>query len=340
MAVQPGRQDESWPLPIDPNLVSAFRNEVLSARSVLIGTHLNPDGDALGSALALSAYLRAEQVDHEVLCNNPAPANLKFLPGVDRIRQSPSREREWDLGIVLDLDTLDRLGKVKPFFEACTRLVVIDHHVPHEAPGDVRIVDTSKPATAVILTNLLVALSANLSPDMATCLLAGIVTDTGSFRFRNTTPESLEISARLLSLGGNLEEITENVYQTRPLAAVRLLGFTLERIRLRAHDQLGWSVITAEDYQKCEAMDEHTEGFVNEILSIETVQIAALIRQPGPGRLVRCSLRSRGDHDVAEVARRFGGGGHRNAAGCTFEADIEEAESTLVAALEQCLASS
>ncbi|MBV6458239.1 MAG: Bifunctional oligoribonuclease and PAP phosphatase NrnA [Fimbriimonadaceae bacterium] len=340
MAVQPGRQDESWPLPIDPALVSAFRNEILSARSVLVGTHLNPDGDALGSALALSEYLRAEQVDHEVLCNNAAPANLRFLPGVDRIRQAPVQEREWDLGIVLDLDTLDRLGKVKPFFESCARLVVIDHHVPHEAPGNLRIVDTSKPATAVILANLLVALGATITPPMATCLLAGIVTDTGSFRFRNTTPESLEIAARLLSVGGSLEEITENVYHTRPLAAVRLLGVTLERIRLRSGNRLGWSVISADDYQTCEAMDEHTEGFVNEILSIDTVQIAALIRQPGPGRLVRCSLRSRGHYDVAEVARQFGGGGHRNAAGCTFETTLEEAELTLVAALEQCLASS
>lgn len=340
MAVQPGRQDDSWPVPIDPNLVSAFRNELLSARSVLVGTHLNPDGDALGSALALSEYLRSEQVDHEVLCNNPAPTNLRFLPGVDRVRQAPIQDREWDLGIVLDLDTLDRLGKVKPFFEACTRLVVIDHHVPHEAPGDLRIVDTTKPATAVILANLLAALGANITPSMATCLLAGIVTDTGSFRFRNTTPESLEIAARLLSVGGNLEEITENVYQTRPLAAVRLLGVTLERIRLRADGRLGWSAISAEDYQACGAMDEHTEGFVNEILSIETVQIAALIRQPGPGRLVRCSLRSRGNYDVAEVARQFGGGGHRNAAGCTLETTLGDAESILVAALEQCLASS
>lgn len=336
MALQTGPSDDAH-AEFDAAVVAAFKSEIRSARSILVGTHLNPDGDALGSALALSEYLESEQLDHEVLCNNAAPASLKFLPGVERVRQTPSADIDWDLGIVLDLDKLERLGKTRPYFESCRRLVVIDHHVPDEAPGDVRIVDTTKPATAVILANLLMALNAEITPSMATCLLTGIVTDTGSFRFPNTTPESLELAAQLLSLGGNLEQIAENVYQTRPLVAVRLLGIVLENLQLASDDRLGWSTISVQDYETCGATEEHTEGFVNEILAIETVQIAALIRQPGQGRLIRCSLRSRGNHDVAEVARMFGGGGHRNAAGCTFETTMEEAEATLIGVLKQCL---
>lgn len=317
--------------------MAAFRDELASASTVLIGTHLNPDGDALGSALAMGMYLDAIGLRCEVLCHHSAPRNLRFLPGVNRVRQEP-KEEKYDLGIILDLDSMDRLGRTEPFFASCSRLIVIDHHIPHDAPGDVRIVDTSAPATAVILTRLLIALGAKVTPDMATCLLTGIVTDTGSYRFRNTTPEALAASAYLLERGGDLEKISEEIFQSKPLSAVRLLGHTLEMMRLECEDQIAWSVLSNDDFAVAQASDEDTEGFVNEMLFITSVQIAALLREPKRGR-VRCSLRSRGDYDVAEVARYFGGGGHRNAAGCTLDMPLEEAEAQLVARLKACLAS-
>src|SRR5687767_13797879 len=162
-----------------------FLQELERASSVLIGTHLNPDGDALGSALALSLFLDQKGISSEVLCHHGAPDNLQFLPGVGRVRQEPTYEKH-DLCVVLDLDSLERLGNTEQFFSECTRLIVIDHHVPHEAPGDLRIVDTTAPATASILTDLLFESGSQVTPEMATCLLTGIVTDTGSFRFRNT----------------------------------------------------------------------------------------------------------------------------------------------------------
>ena len=194
---------------------------------MLIGTHLNPDGDALGSALAMSHYLTSLEIPNEIICHHAAPRNLHFLPGVDLVHQVPQLEFH-DLGIILDLDTLERLGDTAPFFEKLPRLVVIDHHVPHEAPGDLRIVDTSAPATALILTRLLRDLGATFSSEIATCLLTGIVTDTGSFKFRNTTPEALSLSATLLEHGADLNQISEEVFQTKPLASARLLGHTLE----------------------------------------------------------------------------------------------------------------
>jgi phosphoesterase RecJ-like protein len=312
--------------------------ELKGARRVLVGTHLNPDGDALGSALAMAYLLDELGVECEVVCNNPAPWSLEFLPGVHRLRQAPLL-RDHDLGVVLDLDALDRLGRTRPYFEALPRLIVVDHHIPHESPGHVRLIDATAPATALILTRLVRHSGVRINASMATCLLAGIVTDTGSFRFSNTTPEALSLSAELLACGGDIATISEEVYQKKPLPAVRLLGRLLAKMRIECDARLATASLDVEDFLETEAGEEHTEGLVNELLAIRTVRIAAVIREPKPGK-VRASLRSRGEVDVAEVARRFGGGGHRNAAGCTFDEPLEMAERRLVEALKTCLESS
>ncbi|HJP83297.1 MAG TPA: bifunctional oligoribonuclease/PAP phosphatase NrnA [Fimbriimonadaceae bacterium] len=318
-------------------LAPEFLTAVQSASSVLIGTHLNPDGDALGSALAVSHWLDAMGIANEVLCHHMPPRNLRFLPGVSRIRQTP-KEDKYDLGIVVDLDSLERLGNTEPFFSSCERTIFIDHHVPHDAPGDIRIVDTAAPATAVILTRLMHELQVEISPDIATCLITGIVTDTGSFRFRNTTPESLSLAAQLLEQGGNINLVSEQVFQSKPISSARLLGYALERMCLDCDDRICWSVLTIDDFEQNHATDEDTEGFVNELLTIETVQISAILREPKRGK-IRCSLRSRGAYDVAAVARTFGGGGHRNAAGCNFEGAVSDAVEQLVVELKRCLES-
>jgi len=326
------------PMRVVRELASAFQEEIQKASSVIIGTHLNPDGDALGCALAFSLYLDSIGVENEVLCHHKAPRNLEFLPKVDQVQQEAKKDH-YDLGVILDLDAMDRLGRTEQFFGTCKRLIVIDHHIPHNKPGDLRIVDSDSPATAVILTRLLMEIGADITGPMATCLLTGIVTDTGSFRFRNTTPDALSVSAYLLEQGGDLNKISEEVFQNKPLSAARLLGRVLETMKLACDDRLAWSSISIQDFQHSGAKDEDTEGFVNEILSIMSVQIAVLLREPKPGK-VRVSIRSRGDLDVAEVARDFGGGGHKNAAGCVFELPILEVEERLVRRLKVCLESS
>src|SRR5579862_8767048 len=165
-------------LPLSADLAQAFDQVVERASSVIIGTHLNPDGDALGSALAVMHYLDDVGVACEVVCHHVAPKMLRFLPGVSRLRLKPVEEKH-DLGIIVDLDAIDRLGDTAPYFEACDKTIVVDHHVPHEAPGNLRIVDTGAAATSAILTRLFIALDAKITPAMATCLLTGIVTDTG-----------------------------------------------------------------------------------------------------------------------------------------------------------------
>ena len=322
---------------IAPELIESFRQEVAKAKKVLIGTHLNPDGDALGSALAMAHYLDQLGVECEVLCHHSAPRNMKFLPTVDRVRQTPS-STGYDLGIILDLDSWERLGDTAGYFTDLPFTIVVDHHVPHEKPGDLRIVETSSAATALILSHLFEDLGAEITPDMATCLYTGIVTDTGSFRFRNTSPDALRQAAILLQHGADFVRVSEEVFQSKQLSSARLLGHLLETMKLDHGNQLAWGSLSNRDFEWAKAKDEDTEGFVNELLSIETVQIAAILREVVPGK-VRCSIRSRSTYDVAQVARVFGGGGHKNAAGCTFETNLEEAERLIVEEMRKCLAS-
>jgi len=316
-------------------LVSDFRKAIEASSLVVIGTHQNPDGDALGSALALSLYLDAIGKPNEVLCHHPAPRNLQFLPGVDRVRQVPTKMGH-DLAVMLDLNSMERLGSPAAFITPVPTLAVIDHHVPDQEPGHIRIVDVHSPATALILTRVLDAMGAELTPDIATNLLAGIVTDTGCFRYRNTTPSALSAAAFLIEKGGNLNLINEEVFQRKPLAGSRLLGHVLETMKFACDDRIAWASISVEDFENTQAEDTDTEGFVNELLFIESVQIAAILRETKPER-IRISIRSRGQHDVAAIAREFGGGGHVNAAGCNVEGSLEEAERELVARMTQCL---
>lgn len=320
------------------HLLQDFHARVADAKSVHIGTHLNPDGDALGSALAVAQYVELLGKSATVFCHDPAPAYLRFLPGSEKILNEPIASPP-DLGIVVDLEALDRLGRLKEHFSNASRLIVIDHHIPHESPGDLRIVDPSAPATAAILADLWERSEHRLTTGIAECLLTGVVTDTGSFRYPNTTPHTLNIAARLLESGADIAKICEIVYQSRELPAVRLLGAALERMKLVSDQQIAYVTLPLSIYDNVGADESDTEGIVNELLSIRTVRIAATIRESRSGK-IRASLRSRGAIDVAAGAQTLGGGGHRNAAGISLEASLEEAESQIVELLKKCLDSS
>lgn len=321
-----------------PKLLEEFDSRIGKATSIHIGTHLNPDGDALGCALAVAHYVTLSGKKAQVYCHDPAPPYLSFLPGSETIINQPP-ESPPDLAIVVDLEALDRLGKLKDHFAQASSLIIIDHHIPHEAPGDMRIVDPTAPATAAILADLWEHSQHQMTPEIAECLLTGVVTDTGSFRYPNTTPHTLNIAARLLEAGADIAKISETVYQSRDLPAVKLLGAALERMQLESDERIAYVSLPLSIYDKVGAKEADTEGIVNELLSIKSVQIAATIRESKSGK-IRASLRSRGDIDVAAAAQQMGGGGHKNAAGISVETTLQQAEKQIVELLKKCLDSS
>ena len=319
-------------------MLPAFLREVRAAKGIVIGTHLNPDGDAIGSALAVSHVLTQLEIEHEVLCADPPPYYLKFLPGSERVKQAP--DGEWhSLAILLDLEATSRLGLVSRYFENVSRTLVIDHHIPNEEPGDVRIVFPSAPATCSILLDLFRDSEIDVTPQIADCLLTGILTDTGNFRFPNTDAHSLHSAGYLLERGADLARITQEVYMRKERPASQLAAHAIMSMKTASDGRLAWATLPLDLFERLGANEQHTEGVVNELLSIKGVQIAAILREAKPGK-IRGSLRSLGAIDVAAVAREFGGGGHMNAAGITYTGGLEEAEDALVAALKRCLESS
>ncbi len=319
-------------------MLPAFLREVRAAKGVIVGTHLNPDGDAVGSALAVSFVLDQLEVEHEIVCADPPPYYLKFLPGSEKFKQKPDSDGH-SLAILVDLEATNRLGNAGKYFEGTPRTLVIDHHIPNEEPGDVRIVFPESPATCSILRDLFADSEIEITPQVADCLLTGILTDTGNFRFPNTDSHSLHAAGYLLEKGANLAKITQEVYMRKERPAVDLTAHAIMRMKTHCDGRLAWATLPLSLFEELHATDQHTEGVVNELLSVKGVQIAAILREARPGK-VRGSLRSLGKIDVAAVAREFGGGGHMNAAGITYDGSLEEAEDALVDALMRCLESS
>ena len=323
--------------------VEEFKKAIESAERIVIAAHINPDGDTIGGALAFRIGLESLGKRVEVVCSDPVPANLRFLPGSEFVRMPETDEssvRSYDLAILVDLSLPDRLGKAQDLIASAQRLAIIDHHQPSDkTPPCIHLIRPDASASCLILYDLLPALDIVINSEIAQCLLTGIVTDTGAFRFRNTDSASLTAASRLLALGADLTIINEELWEKRELPAIRLLSVALSRLQLHADGRIAESYLLRSDYEETNAGDEHTEGIVNELGRVDTALISVLFREPKPGR-IRVSLRSRGEIDVSEVSRQFGGGGHVNAAGCTFNSTIEEARADLLPALEACMESS
>lgn len=323
--------------------VSALKQAVQlieQADTCLVVAHLNPDGDTLGSALALYHGLRS-LCKHTVrlLCHDPVPEIYRFLPGSEAVETAQQPITVYDLALVCDMSQLNRAGRHEPLIRAARRILQIDHHMPQEPFADVRLVDESAAATAEIAYRLLRALRVPFTPEIATCLLTGIVTDTFSFKFPNTTPRTLRIAAHLQSCGADISEINEQVFETRSFSAVKLLGLALATLKRTEDGRIAWAVIPRSAFEEAGASEEETEGIVNFVRSIHGVQVAMLLRE-SPNRKIRVSLRSRGAINVAAIAQRFGGGGHENAAGCTLEMSMSEAEQTLLHEVQKWMACS
>jgi len=203
---------------------------------------------------------------------------------------------------------------VAPYLEAADRMIVVDHHVPKVRPGHMRIVMEEAPATAAILADLLIP-TGKVNAQVADNLLAGILTDTGmtdtgNFRFPNTTPHCLNLAAQLIELGANLPNMAEQIYHCVPLPALRLLGWAITNLKATPNEDLVYVSLPLSVYQELAAREQDTEGIVNELLSTRHARIAFVLRERKPG-VIRGSLRSRGNLDVAAIANQFGGGGYR-----------------------------
>ncbi len=303
----------------------------------LITSHVDPDADAAGSCLGLAHSLRQIGKVAEVVLEAPLPKALAFLPGSESVRTSADVARRYEAAFVLDCSSLDRVGHVA---ELCltpgAAIAVIDHHWGHEMFGDPRLVNVEASATAELVYEVIGHLGMPLLPEAAECLYAGLFSDTGGFRHQNTTPRALRLAARLLERGARAPRVAEALFATKTKQSLRILGLALASLETRGGGSVGALTISREMFETAGATPEDADGIVQYAKSLIGARVGMLIQEVGP-QDIRVSLRSDGSVDVNELASRFGGGGHKVAAGLRVRGDLQKVREDLFAALEQVM---
>lgn len=299
-------------------------------------SHIGPEGDAIGSELALKFML--EQLDKEVWVANRdlAPPSLQFLPGAEEILH-PTQLRSDDIEVwcVVDCGDLSRVGEdaLKLFQEGQIILNIDHHHRDNPRFGHVNFVKEAA-STTTLLYELARYLNVTITPQIATCLYTGIVADTDSFRNSNVSREVLETAAQLLSYGVDTREIAINIYERRSLYELQLLAYVLQNARIS--EGVIWSSIPKTVFHKTNTSVTDTERLVEELRSVEGVEVAVLFKELDNGK-IKVSLRSKGRATVNGVARLFGGGGHEQAAGCVIPGDLSEVQERVLSELNRHL---
>lgn len=317
-------------MPSDANLLRQAAEAILKADSITLACHLNPDGDALGSMLALALALEGTGKKVVRLCQDAVPCNYRFMAGSQSVAKTPPSGWTPQVSVGLDCDAEHRLGTIAPFVMGAPCVVDLDHHTGSGPFGHIRVLDSEASSTSQVVFELLPYLNVGLTTDIATCLLGGIIFDTGAFRFSNTSAATFEAAASLVKAGADPDTIHQAMFDNRPFSNVKLLGRALTNAL--SDGSVAWSALTRKDFRETGAEETETEGVVNNLMAIRDIRAAALFRETAHG--VKVSLRSRNGIDVAEVARHFGGGGHVKAAGCTVQKPMAEAMAEVLALLK------
>jgi phosphoesterase RecJ-like protein len=302
---------------------------IRQARSVLVICHIMPDGDAIGSLLGLGWVLHKLGKEYTLACADPVPNSFAHLPASKAIVARP--EGKYDLIISLDCSDLKRLGAA--YDQDSLRgvpVINIDHHITNVGFGSVNWVAPSSASTAQMVLTLIERLEVPLDPNMATCLLNGIVTDTRGFRTPNTTPAVMEAATRLMTAGASLPEITEQVFNRRPLAVVRLWGRALSAVQLDG--RIIWTEISQAMKHECGLGGDSDDGLVSFLSSACEADVGVVFTEKDDGT-IDVSMRSIPGIDISSVATRLGGGGHPQAAGCNLHGSLAEARERVLAEL-------
>jgi phosphoesterase RecJ-like protein len=322
----------------------AAAEAVRTARIALIATHENPDADTLGAALGVATIVELHGGRTTLLSTDPVPALYDFLPGMDRFVHDPVEAAGYDLLVVCDCGSLDRLGAVRDrhagLFERLPR-VLIDHHASNTDGGARDWVDPGAAATCEMVVLLAAKLGVPLDAGagaMAAALMAGIVMDTSTFAHPNATPRTLAVSAALVEAGAPLSDISRRLYRSKPDAQLRLFGRVLDRLEVTEHGRVIHSSLSDADLTATGTLSSHSEGLIDLLAQSETAEVAILFKEAGPAT-TRISVRTKpGGVDATVLTGAFGGGGHARAAGASVDAPLAEARARVLAEADRLAA--
>jgi phosphoesterase RecJ-like protein len=311
-------------------------------RTIALSTHVNADGDGCGSGTALARLFAQMGIDARIVNPTPWPDMYRFLLGNDVAERSKDGARALrgiDALVVHDISDVNRLGTLAPAVrELRVPRIVIDHHVPGDEPaGDIVFADVTACATGELVFDLASVLDLQITPAIAQSLYAAILTDTGGFRFSNTSPRCHAIAAALLSTGVDPEEMYTRIYASAPIGRLQLLGEALETLGIDREHGITWISVAAGALERHEVRSEDLDGIVEHARSVSGTRLALFFRDLGHGK-VKVSFRSMGGVDVNRFARQFGGGGHAKASGALVAGTLDEVRDSVIAAARAFLA--
>ncbi|HSE98374.1 MAG TPA: bifunctional oligoribonuclease/PAP phosphatase NrnA [Blastocatellia bacterium] len=299
----------------------------------MITSHIRPDGDGLGSGLALYWMLQSLGKDASVILRDRVPPAYSVLPGSELVLVQPDVEDLYDAAFVIECSDVERPGLPGLRNQV---VVNIDHHSTTVPFGDINWIDSTAAAVGEMIYNLCKALGVEVTKEIAECIYTALLTDTGSFHFSNTTERTLKIASELVRRGVEPARISQALFYSYPFSRVKLLGLVLSTIERDESGRIAWVTMDRHSMYEADASEEDSDGIVNHALSIGEVEAVAFFKEVSPG-VYRISLRSKGKNNVARVAELFGGGGHRNAAGCRVEGDFEDVKRRVIEGLQTAI---
>lgn len=318
-------------------MIARIAKELKNNKRFLLATHVNPDGDAIGSLGALALVL--EDMGKEVVayCQDEVPRFLRFLPYSDRIVKEIPDPGRFEVAVVLDCGELDRIGSAVEVLQHVQKIIHIDHHRSSDDFGQLNLVLPECSSTAEILYEIFQAIPVSLKLEAAENIYTAILTDTGSFRFANTTAKALAIAAEMLSLGVVPDKVASEVFDSMSPEQLRLLALSLNTLTLRSNGRLAAMQVSQPMLEETRTTVMDTDGFVNYPRAINGAEMAVFFREMDSAQ-VNVSLRSRGGLNVAEFARHYEGGGHHNAAAFRAKGSLSEVVEKVLAAAEEFIA--
>lgn len=308
-------------------IIQQIADVIRSNSSFLLTTHEGPDGDAIGSSLALASFLRKIGKDVTVHYKDPVPDLYAFLPASDTVL-STIPDKHYDVAFVLDIGERKRAGKLFCEFTKVTTTVNLDHHLSCENFGDFNLIDTQAAATGILVHRIAEAFGYRFDPETALCIYVAIITDTGSFRYSNANREAFTIAGEMIECGVNAWDVAEQLYENQPQKRLELLAQCLPTLEVFKDGQAASVTVTLDMYAACGADADLTDGFVNYPRSIRGVEVAIFFRQLEDKKF-KVGFRSKGKVNVAAFSAALGGGGHHNAAGCTVEGTLDYVKETV-----------
>jgi phosphoesterase RecJ-like protein len=310
--------------------------EIERNNTFLVSTHINPEGDALGSALALALALQTLGKKALVVNRDPVPRFLDFLPYQGIFQQRNQVTEPYDVLAVLDCGDLARTALFDPKNLPAARVINIDHHLTNQQFGHVNWIQVEATATGEMIFELIKALGIRMTSEMALCLYTTIVTETGSFRYSNTSARTFLITAELVGYGVEPWRVAQQLFERNTTGQLKLLADLLSKMEVSRDGRMAWMEVNQDLFSATKTSAEDIENFVNYPRSIEGVEVAILFRELSSDSY-KLSFRSKGRVDVARLAEQFGGGGHRNAAGCVVKGRMEQVKEKVLPAVEEAV---